>query len=658
MGQIDLPKDEEGWTIFTPSTDSRIMYVSELGDDGTGQIYLHDSFPNYLEPSGEDAFATYAAAFANVRDGYPDFVLFKRGDTFIDRIGSNYLSGRSYTEPTVIGAYGASGDVPLLKCSDMAFWKTVDESFIAIYGLNFYAYQRDPNSVDYLGGATTNFTGFAITMSLGKAFTGLLIEGCIFRFFYNNSFTNIIEEGTLEGVTLYRTQVLDNYSVDAAHAQGMFNTGIDDLIIDECLYDHNGWYDKVGTPGGIGEASDKNHNSYCAGMSDTTFKNSIFSRGSSSGNKFTSKYTDDSSSVELNNNLYLDNEQAADIGGNYANDEAYRFNGFTITECVVTDPGKSNPINRATGIGWGFVLEGINNGTITNNYIIHQDDSALTNILGFWIKESNKNMSINSNVAYGLKESKNLYFANTLPIQEVLNCSFTNNILSSPVDGDYTIDALYAVTPWTFSGNTYYSDKVEGTRFRHLGVEVTLANWRLLTGDNSTWGSVSFVDNTRTIETYMASLGETATLDEFYVKCRENTRYSWDTRFTAEEVNAWIKAGFVVVESSAVYHAPDTFNGSNNKYKLPENAPLIAQDNLEGPFWFTGGVANAVTSDEFIAYALHKDATLWCPLKLSLTLYDALITTDETYTWNRWCGGAAVTFGGDDVTFDGDDVVW
>ena len=28
-----------GWTVFTPSSDSRIIYVSSTGDDATAQIY-------------------------------------------------------------------------------------------------------------------------------------------------------------------------------------------------------------------------------------------------------------------------------------------------------------------------------------------------------------------------------------------------------------------------------------------------------------------------------------------------------------------------------------------------------------------------------------------------------------------------------------------
>ena len=44
-------------------------------------------------------------------------------------------------------------------------------------------------------------------------------------------------------------------------------------------------------------------------------------------------------------------------------------------------------------------------------------------------------------------------------------------------------------------------------------------------------------DETRTVETYMTSIGGTATLDAFYAKCRLQDRYNWDAKYTADAVN-------------------------------------------------------------------------------------------------------------------------
>ena len=42
----------------------------------------------------------------------------------------------------------------------------------------------------------------------------------------------------------------------------------------------------------------------------------------------------------------------------------------------------------------------------------------------------------------------------------------------------------------------------------------------------------------------MQSLSQTATIAAFIAKCRAQDRYSWDTDYTAEVVNDWLRAGF------------------------------------------------------------------------------------------------------------------
>ncbi|MDB4327228.1 hypothetical protein OAA14_01635 [bacterium] len=41
-----LPKNSEGWTIFTPSEDSLIVYVSQNGNDETAKTYTKKELGN------------------------------------------------------------------------------------------------------------------------------------------------------------------------------------------------------------------------------------------------------------------------------------------------------------------------------------------------------------------------------------------------------------------------------------------------------------------------------------------------------------------------------------------------------------------------------------------------------------------------------------
>lgn len=56
-----------------------------------------------------------------------------------------------------------------------------------------------------------------------------------------------------------------------------------------------------------------------------------------------------------------------------------------------------------------------------------------------------------------------------------------------------------------------------------------------------------FGDPQRGIETYMESLGETATLEAFLVEARQQSRDDWRPAYTAGAVNGWVREGFGVV---------------------------------------------------------------------------------------------------------------
>src|SRR5690348_14279583 len=90
---LSVTTDANGWTVVTPSPDSRIIYVSNSGSDNNSG----------LSPSAP--LQTVAKGLTLMRLGMPDELLLKRGDTFGTQISfSNY--GRSVQEPMVISYYG------------------------------------------------------------------------------------------------------------------------------------------------------------------------------------------------------------------------------------------------------------------------------------------------------------------------------------------------------------------------------------------------------------------------------------------------------------------------------------------------------------------------------------------------------------------------
>ena len=137
--------DANGWTTFAPSADTRIIYVSSSnGSDSNSGL------------SQNAAVATIDKGLSLIRDGSADWLLLKAGDTFVDQeIGYLDISGRSATEPILISSYG-TGARPLIETSPNGsgaaiggFQSSVNN--IAVVGLEFYAYTRDPNNPKFLG---------------------------------------------------------------------------------------------------------------------------------------------------------------------------------------------------------------------------------------------------------------------------------------------------------------------------------------------------------------------------------------------------------------------------------------------------------------------------------------------------------------------------
>ena len=96
--------DANGWTTFTPSSDTRIIYVSSsTGSDSNNGL------------SQNAAVATIDKGLSLIRDGSADWLLLKAGDTWVNQeIGYLDFSGRSATEPILISSYG-TGARPLIE---------------------------------------------------------------------------------------------------------------------------------------------------------------------------------------------------------------------------------------------------------------------------------------------------------------------------------------------------------------------------------------------------------------------------------------------------------------------------------------------------------------------------------------------------------------
>jgi len=548
-GGITLPRDSQGWTIFTPSSDSRIMYVSEDGDNSTAIVYTQGNHPSWntpFNPSAVNSFATISAALAQSRQGYPDYVLLKRGDVFT--VAGSFpivpVRGRSITEPSLLGAYGTVGPLPRVETANdviqaLRVTGLIAANFIAVANIDFYSPTRDPGNILYTGTLGSSQMGMFIYNGNPG---GFLIEGCKFRFF---GVSTIDGTSLIEGVTLRRCTFADAYSgTGQGHCQGLFIGG-QNVTLDENVFIHNGWYDVLGGP--IGEATIYNHNVYNGGPYGAIYTGNIFIQGSNMNTKFTARNITNPYPIVIENNLYIDGQQGIGFGNNTVGYTA--FSDVTVKDNVFTNIGKTRNIQ---GISWGIDLGfDVNGAEIYNNYLIHQTDPSINNgNFAFALAGVQTDINIYSNVIYGIKNGRGVVVSDVggqnSQGSTKTNVQFNKNKFIIPINAGYTVQAQTTVNGVSFNNNTYYSDRLSSDLFRGGTTSYSLAGWQALTGDTSVFEQVTFPDPTRSIETYMTSIGETPSLETFYAKCRAQDRYNWDIRFTAAAVNAWIKGGFAV----------------------------------------------------------------------------------------------------------------
>ncbi len=232
-----------GFTPLKASPDTLIIYVSDSKglDTNDGK-------------SMAKPVKTLTKGMSLLRSGFPDWMLLKRGDTFNNQIfGSWTKSGRNLQEPMVVASYSdpvsPSSVRPELKTghtlgSALHFFTVHD---VVLKGIYFHSNTRDPYSPDYAfpAGVANAYTN-GILFSIAKT-DNILIEDCEVNSYGNNM---SLDTGVSDGKTFLghnikvRRNIIRN-AFSNARSQGMYAGGLDGLLIEENIFDHNGWTEKT-----------------------------------------------------------------------------------------------------------------------------------------------------------------------------------------------------------------------------------------------------------------------------------------------------------------------------------------------------------------------------------------------------------------------------
>jgi hypothetical protein len=527
-----------GWTEFTPSADTRVIYVSSSeGNDSTGVVYnllnadhadLIGSDP--MDPVGTvRSFRTLSAAVGQLRNGSPDWVLLKRGDVWTNEtLGTWTKSGRGFGEMMVFGAYGdVSEERPRVLTGNSTFVSSFDPvRHVAFVSFAIEPHTRTPADVP---------TGFRW---LGESSENILLEDLSITGYANNL---TLQANDLQPIGLFRIRrclVADAWSTQG-HAQGIFARDVNQLVIEECVFDRNGWNPDVA--GAV--ATIFNRNMYIKDCPDAVTRGNIDARGASGG-------IQQRVGGLCEFNLSLKNALGITFG--HAENHADMPARGVIRYNVLLDANDVGTRARGMGIGVGEYSDGV----LVHDNIIAHNRSGTGTVRAIQLTTPDaaqfcRNVTVRENIVYSWyepDEGGSWGFAGTaIHVRDtVSDVVVEDNIFQQVLSGGEVFEVLGYMQPsWSFARNTYASANRVDQQFDTREGRVCFDDWVGLSNEvEAVNGVVDFPDPMRTIETYAASKGLDASLDAFLAEARQQRRGEWRDEFSAYSVINYIREGF------------------------------------------------------------------------------------------------------------------
>ena len=564
---LSVSKDVNGYTVVTPGPTDQIYYVSGGGSDA-------NSGTSVAAPFKTVAAAIVKATADNGGLASGDQILLRRGDTFTTTITNFSLSGRSASEPFVIGAYTdpakPSVDRPKVASgSSSAFTNNYKNNTVVsnlyVLGVSFEAQNRNyrnPTS-GFTVGYKDDAQGGTYGMSLIGTVDNMLVEDCSFQYFRTGLAIQQVDDGHRPAdITLRRNLVADNYapSFDALGryitSEGIYAEGVNGLTLDENVLDHNGWMDPAyGNYGAI--ASIYNHNAYLnVHNDDVVVTGNTFANAASHGLQARAGGV-------VTNNLFINNPIAMSYGYVNGAEKAGGVYG-EISGNVVYGSNDISGSPRGWALEIGNTRSKANGGgTVVKNNIYVGGAYAQVGYreaiqLTFGSNSYNptegvgiNDLTIQNNIVYNWNKAVyiNPGFANGANNRfGYKGVSFLNNEFQQSVAAPAVFHGpSYSPAVETWSGNRYDSLSSAAPFQLKVGGIVqnqTMAQWKATVEPTAQQVKISYPNPGRTPAGYTASLGGGGSLDAYLTEARKLSSRFYRPAYLAAATDNYIKEGF------------------------------------------------------------------------------------------------------------------
>jgi hypothetical protein len=546
---LSVSQDSNGWTVVTPSTDTRMIYVSaSVGSDLNSGL------------SASSPVKTLAKAQSLVLSGEPDWVLLKAGDIFHDNFYNWSASGRSAQEPILISSYG-TGARPLIDSGtasagfNVRASTTLSINYVDLIGLQFYENNRDPASPTFNTSSAGGTTGFQWYAPGGN----VLIENCEFSYYRNNLDIESVN-GQASNFVIRRCISADSWST-TSHSQGMYCFGVSNLSVLQCDFDHNGWNTMISGAYDAGYNHDMYFSSTCTGIS---VQGSVIAEASYSGVMARG-------GGNIDNNLFVDDAVAVSFGdANGADSAVGGVTGSLVGNAIVGDKS-----SNGTPYGQGFEIGNTTPGAgmLVADNIFTQDTQYAKAAIELTMATATYNpqdavgdndVTIENNIVngwYQAIDTSGLFVPGGTGLYALNDLKVLNNTLLNSKANLVRHDGAYAPATENWAGNTYYDPTLSTTNWTMLqGINISFNQW--LTQVDQTGKvltSLPYADPNRSVATYDATLGGPGTWQDFLVQAQTMSYTNYQPQYMAAAVISYIANGFTV-DTTAPTAAANTTN--------------------------------------------------------------------------------------------------
>lgn len=518
--------DGEGWTEFELHPNARTFYVSSS---------IGKSSNSGLTP--DKPLATLAQGAAKLRSGFGDWLLLRRGDTFLDSFGVIAdLRGKSADYPVLIGAYGELEDPrPIISppASMNAIHVKGEASHFALMSLHFKS--RDNNGIHGARGIYWRGDG-----------RNLLIEDCLVEGFAHN--VTALGDGDFEDFRMRRTVVVDSFNTEG-QSQGVFIDEVDGVLLEQCVFDHNGWHEtKAGA-----KQSVYNRNVYITSKcSDVTWRENISTNSSSDGGQMRAGGV-------LENSVFIANSTGFTLGLVRGGSEPVPggVTGVIVGNVVL----QSNDIETHTPLlrGTGFVVANLTSGYIADNIVAHPDSAgtfgnaiSLEGDIKDEVDIGLHNVVIEDNLVYDWHQA--IDFESGTSGVHITDVVIRHNQIQTPSSYEKNYGRLvsHAKPPTSaisYFGNVYWTASPADKWFEIGKTNLSLNGWVTQSGEEAAIklnAKPHYEDPNRDAGTYVDDLEGTSgsDLDDFLFRVRSQRKGNFDPNYQALEFIEYVRAGF------------------------------------------------------------------------------------------------------------------